>query len=191
MPPDRPMMDLDEFRDSGYLQEINRRFLHPLGLALGMTEDEDGSVGFAGVWDARHDPDGFVFEGIDLGPKAEIVRRIEEDRRAARVEGLGFWVQPAGPSELDAMIERAREIYIDEYRKHFPSGGDEQDHYEAQRAAMEAVVIELAWNAPLHEVARLERELAEARAQLACVPGDMAKQAIAADEKRNDDPKKV
>lgn len=29
-----PVMDGEEFRDLGYLQEVNRRVLHPLGLAL-------------------------------------------------------------------------------------------------------------------------------------------------------------
>jgi hypothetical protein len=32
-------MAISEFVDEGYLQEVNRRFFHPLGLAL-----EDGSV---------------------------------------------------------------------------------------------------------------------------------------------------
>ena len=27
-------IDVKEFREKGYLQELNRRFLHPLGLAL-------------------------------------------------------------------------------------------------------------------------------------------------------------
>ena len=27
-------MDIREFRDKGYLQEVNRQFFHPLGLAL-------------------------------------------------------------------------------------------------------------------------------------------------------------
>lgn len=30
-------MPVNEFRDDGYLQEVNRRFLHPLGLALEVT----------------------------------------------------------------------------------------------------------------------------------------------------------
>lgn len=34
-------MDLKEFQADGYLQEVNRRFLHPLGLALEMQTGDD------------------------------------------------------------------------------------------------------------------------------------------------------
>lgn len=43
----------------------------------------------------------------------------------------------------DDLIERALIWFQDEYRKHFPQGGDGQDHGEAQSAAMEAVVVAL------------------------------------------------
>jgi len=35
-------MDIKEFKERGYLQEVNRKFLHPLGLALEVVID-DGS----------------------------------------------------------------------------------------------------------------------------------------------------
>lgn len=35
-------MDIAAFRGQGYLQEVNRRFLHPLGLALEVTVVDDG-----------------------------------------------------------------------------------------------------------------------------------------------------
>jgi hypothetical protein len=38
-------MDIKEFRELGYLQEANRLFFHPHGLALGVTTvDEDGDA---------------------------------------------------------------------------------------------------------------------------------------------------
>lgn len=56
----RKYMDLSEFVDSGYLQEVNRQFFHPHGLAIVINKDgEDYS--FLGVWDARDDQEGIVF----------------------------------------------------------------------------------------------------------------------------------
>ena len=46
-----------EFMDLGLLQEVNRRLLHPMGLALEVIEDQDGSCQFGDVWDYREDPE--------------------------------------------------------------------------------------------------------------------------------------
>jgi hypothetical protein len=85
-------MDIGEFVDAGYLQEVNRRFFHPLGLALEVTECDnchgtgkvpephpeiegspDELIGcgecrgqgqwISGVWDYRDDPEGVLFDG--------------------------------------------------------------------------------------------------------------------------------
>ena len=42
-------MSIKEFREKGYLQELNRQFLHPLGLALEIIINEDGSESLGGV----------------------------------------------------------------------------------------------------------------------------------------------
>lgn len=34
-----PELSVEELRDAGYLSEANRRFFHPLGLALAVSED--------------------------------------------------------------------------------------------------------------------------------------------------------
>jgi hypothetical protein len=39
----RKRMSVKEFREAGYLQELNRRFLHPLGLALEVVVNEECS----------------------------------------------------------------------------------------------------------------------------------------------------
>jgi len=39
-----------------------------------------------------------------------------------------------------SLAAKALEVFRDEYARNFPPGGDAQDHHEAQRAAMEAVV---------------------------------------------------
>ena len=56
-------MDIKEFRLKGYLQELNRRFLHPLGLALEIIIDEkDNSEKFGGIWDYRQDAEGMCYD---------------------------------------------------------------------------------------------------------------------------------
>ncbi len=83
-------MDGAAFRDEGYLQEANRQFFHPLGLALEL----DQKTGTLKVWDYRDDPEGITFDKIDLQPKAEHVSDLEGLRYAARKKALGYWIQP-------------------------------------------------------------------------------------------------
>lgn len=89
-------MDVAEFRREGYLQEVNRRFLHPLGLALEVVVEEDGSERLGGVWDCRGDAEGVYFAGdADTAAKAARVDALWAERGAARRAALGFVVQPA------------------------------------------------------------------------------------------------
>lgn len=96
--PDMRYIDIREFREQGYLQELNRQFLHPLGLALTITFDRDGNERLGAVWDCRDDPEGVYFVG-DIGrgvrgAKVERIARITEERRPAREAALGYFVQP-------------------------------------------------------------------------------------------------
>lgn len=91
-------MSAAEFRALGYLQELNRCYLHPLGLALEVTTDNDGHVtGFGDVWDYRDDP-----EGMNYGPdmiNTEKTLRINkelQDKAVTRVKKLGYFIQPPG-----------------------------------------------------------------------------------------------
>ena len=56
-------LDIKEFVDGGYLQEVNRQFFHPIGLALevGIKEKEQEYY-ISGVWDYRDDPKGVYFD---------------------------------------------------------------------------------------------------------------------------------
>lgn len=94
-------MDLKEFCDEGYLQEVNRQFFHPLGLALviGVDEETDEHK-LMGIWDNRDDKEGIYFEiAPDTLEKAEKVRDQVDSRYDARMEALGYWVQPFPDSE--------------------------------------------------------------------------------------------
>lgn len=93
------VMSATEFREEGYLQELNRCFLHPLGLALATTIDhEAGTEVFGPVYDCRSDPEGIIFDDEVVGSEefqekhgkvlGEIVRCSER-----RAEALGFTVQ--------------------------------------------------------------------------------------------------
>lgn len=51
-------MSAKEFRELGLLQEVNRLYLHPMGLALEIVVEDDGTEHFGEVWDYRADPEG-------------------------------------------------------------------------------------------------------------------------------------
>lgn len=54
-------IDIKEFRFLGFLQEVNRKFFHPLGLALEVIVNDDGTEELGGVWDYRDDEEGIFF----------------------------------------------------------------------------------------------------------------------------------
>ena len=107
-------MDLGEFQRLGFLQEINRRFLHPCGLALEIRRDGDGGPWrLAGVWDYRGDPEGILYRAEDLaGPDAR--RNVEavnaEIRRhaAARHQAAGGVVQPVPGAPTPLLVPVVR-----------------------------------------------------------------------------------
>lgn len=89
------LLSVKEFRELGFLQEINRQFLHPMGLALSVNVDEDGEECFGGIWDYRDDPDGIHYaEGVISNEKAARIVGEARDRLNARFKALGYWVQP-------------------------------------------------------------------------------------------------
>ena len=93
-------LSVTEFREEGYLQELNRRFLHPLGLALEVAINEDGTERLGRIWDYREDPEGIFFhESVDLNDKAKNIYEKATERAEARAEALGYWVQPVVVSE--------------------------------------------------------------------------------------------
>lgn len=94
---DMPRMDAEEFQAEGYLHEINRRFLHPHGLAMEVMSEPDG-VAYGGIWDFRSDPEGIAFSNDTLEPrKAANINRLWEQREPERLRRLGFMIQPVDP----------------------------------------------------------------------------------------------
>jgi len=99
--PEVKRIDIKEFREFGYLHELNRGFLHPLGLALEVVVEDDGTERLGGVWDYRDDPEGMRFHEGTLNPeKARRIAAERERRRPAREAALGYWQQPI-PEDQD------------------------------------------------------------------------------------------
>ncbi len=102
-------LDGKTFRDDGYLQEANRGFFHPLGLALQLVSDpaDPGRPANLLVCDYRDDAEGVNFVGGGLTEKAQRIKVIAETRRPARLAGLGYWQQPVGDPGF-TVAERAQ-----------------------------------------------------------------------------------
>lgn len=93
---DQKKMSVKEFREQGYLQELNRRFLHPLGLALEVVLEEDGSERFGEVWDSRDDPEGIIYGQLSMMDPEKAKRIYQEQAGKAyyRARRFGWVIQP-------------------------------------------------------------------------------------------------
>ena len=89
-------MDLDEFVDEGFLQEVNRQFFHPLGLALAVSYADGKAVGIAGLWDYRDDPEGIYYADGHLPEpeKGMNVQAMRMKKAKKRNELFGWVIQP-------------------------------------------------------------------------------------------------
>lgn len=95
-------IDIKEFREKGYLQEVNRRFFHPLGLALEIQE-HDGTETLGGVWDSREDAEGIYYNLAESDEERKSQFKKNKDfidaelnsRIAIRGKLLGFGIEPA------------------------------------------------------------------------------------------------
>ena len=98
-PPAGRWMGAGEFRALGLLQEVNRLFLHPMGLALSVLIAEDGSEEFGDILDRRDDPEGLVYGDAASEEFLRRARGVAAMRRAAHVRrhaALGYLEQPLG-----------------------------------------------------------------------------------------------
>ena len=95
-------IDYKEFVDKGYLQEVNRRFFHPLGLSLAATKDAEGTIELYGVLDYRDDNEGIYFDNANSDEETKMVRLEKKnfivnefhERCKTRKSKLGFMTEP-------------------------------------------------------------------------------------------------
>ncbi len=100
-------IDTAEFRRLGLLQEANRLYFHPRGLALEIIVGEDGTEHFGGVWDYREDQEGMAFADNMISPlSASFVQALFDNRLAARQELFGTTdgIQPVPDHEPEEGI---------------------------------------------------------------------------------------
>ena len=81
-------IDIKEFRAKGFLQEANRKFFHPLGLALEiMINDDTEEESLGGVWDYRKDNEGVLFgPNIISNDKIDYVEKLRKSKIEWRKE---------------------------------------------------------------------------------------------------------
>jgi hypothetical protein len=79
-------MNIKEFVEGGFLQEVNRQFFHPLGLALEVATDaDDSNWRLSGVWDYRDDPEGMFYDMKDINEqKISNVQRLRGEKLQVR-----------------------------------------------------------------------------------------------------------
>lgn len=94
-------MDPDEFIRQGFLQEANRLFFHPRGLALMMLvcPSETRHIGIGAVLQDKTDPLGFTYGTLtvtraEAQARADRVEAALHDYFRARVNVLGSAIQP-------------------------------------------------------------------------------------------------
>lgn len=97
-------MDIKEFVERGFLFELNRAILHPMGLAMYVTDGVGGPMVFGGIIDSMDDPDGFVYESKTFSEGKEKWDRFMKleggERLNERREQLGF-VKQTTPEQGD------------------------------------------------------------------------------------------
>jgi hypothetical protein len=87
-------MDIKEFRESGLLAELNRAFLHPLGLALEVSIKDDGTEKLGGIWDYRDDPEGMLYSKEHFPTeKIKNAQEFMKQKHEQRMKTLGFVYQ--------------------------------------------------------------------------------------------------
>lgn len=93
MSDDIKRIDIKEFVDMGLLHELNRLFLHPIGLAMEVTvDDETGDYSLSGIWDYREDDEGILFGDIDR-EKISKGQGFIKNQHEKREKVLGYIIQ--------------------------------------------------------------------------------------------------
>jgi hypothetical protein len=88
-------MPIAEFREFGFQQEVNRLYFHPLGLALEVVCEDDGTMRLGGIQDFRDDPEGMGFTDSPTLSLAQQVEELRQSKEEARRKLWGAPIQPA------------------------------------------------------------------------------------------------
>jgi hypothetical protein len=106
-------INIKEFREKGFLQEVNRQFFHPLGLAIEVVIEKDGTEHLGGIWDYREHPEGIIFkEGVIDEQKIDYVLNLKDSKRKVRQDMFGSIIQPIQPTETETYLEEHEGISI-------------------------------------------------------------------------------
>ncbi len=94
-------LPIEEFVDLGLLQEVNRRFFHPIGMELLVRFDQDtNDFSLVGIADHRGVPEGLVLgdghQPANPGPAAKYDSMLKS---TSRMIAYGYVVQPVEPLE--------------------------------------------------------------------------------------------
>ena len=90
-------LSFQDFLDQGYLQEVNRQFFHPLGLALEVIINNGIVESLGGIWDYRDDPEGMAFGNLTKQSSIDKALSVDEQKQKVakgRFKQFGFIIQP-------------------------------------------------------------------------------------------------
>ena len=105
----QPTITVDEFVKLGLLADVNRRVLHPLGLALSVKVDETGrATSFAAIL-VDDDPEGWKFgKDTDTYNKLCCADELRGFHSTARLAALGWIEQPTATTRPIAKVDPKR-----------------------------------------------------------------------------------
>lgn len=87
-------LSVRDFRELGFLQELNRSFLHPLGLALAVNIDDEGVETLGPIYDFRDDPVGVLYSPNSISrEKRNYVSDLRCSKAKKRIDFIGEVVQ--------------------------------------------------------------------------------------------------
>ena len=84
--------DIGTLREMGVIQEANRVFFHPLGLALEVTSNEGEPESISGIWDCMDDPEGVLYGEIDQ-EKRQKFNEFAVRQHTTRKKTVGFVIE--------------------------------------------------------------------------------------------------
>lgn len=90
-------LSVKELREKGLLWQINRMVLHPLGYALSVVLEDDGTERLDDIC-ITSDPEGWIYEGSEGEQKFSDFMQAEGKAKIKRRQAaLGYVIQPAPP----------------------------------------------------------------------------------------------